>query len=64
MPFTCSGAYERLRPRDWRVDPGTVYVEFGDPIPTEGLDKVEMEPLIERVRGAILSRFRGLEAAK
>ena len=64
VPFTCSGAYERLRPRGWHVEPGTVTVEFGEPIGTEGFEPSTLEPLMERVRLAIASRFRGLEAAK
>jgi 1-acyl-sn-glycerol-3-phosphate acyltransferase len=64
VPMTFSGAYERLRPRGWHVEPGTVTVEFGEAIPTTNFDKETMEPLMARVREAIATPFLGLEAAK
>lgn len=64
VPMTFSGAYERLRPRGWRVEPGPVTVEFGCPIATAGYDKATLEPLMARVRSAIATPFLGLEAAK
>ncbi|MFN3428755.1 MAG: lysophospholipid acyltransferase family protein, partial [Candidatus Sericytochromatia bacterium] len=64
VPFTISGSYERLPPREWRVRPGVVTLEFGEAIPTAGTDPERMEGLMDRVRQAIEGRFLGLGAAK
>lgn len=37
----------------WRLTPGPVAVVFGPPIPTAGLTKADLQPLSDRVKGAI-----------
>ncbi|MNS29814.1 1-acyl-sn-glycerol-3-phosphate acyltransferase [compost metagenome] len=64
VPFSISGSYERLPPKEWRVSPGVVTLEWGDAVPTAGTDPEQMEGLMARVRQAIEARFLGLEAAK
>ena len=64
LPFTISGCYERFTPGDWRITPGTVTLEWGEAIPTEGYSKETMEALMDRVKTAIGARFQGLEAVR
>jgi 1-acyl-sn-glycerol-3-phosphate acyltransferase len=59
VPFTINGAYDRLPRGDWRIHPGTIEIVFGETIPTEGLGKNDIEPLIDRVRAAVLANFTG-----
>lgn len=60
VPVTFNGVWERFRPGDWRVWPGTCEVVFDAPIPTAGYGKETMDALMERVRGAIAANFRGV----
>lgn len=58
VPFTINGGYGRLRTGDWRVYPGTIEVVFGEPIPTQGYGKENLDELVTRTREAILANFK------
>jgi len=59
LPFTINGAYGRLTRGGWRVHPGAIEIVFGEVVPTAGLAKDDLDALVERVRGIVLSHYAG-----
>jgi len=59
VPFTFNGAYDRLKAGSWRITPGPIEVVFSEAIPTEGYGKENLDELVERVRGAVCTNFKG-----
>lgn len=60
VPMTFNGVYERFRPRDWHIYPGTAEIVFDAPIETTGYSKETMDALIATVRETIASNFKGV----
>ncbi len=57
VPATVSGSL-RITPRgSLRVEPGTIKIVYGKPIPTEGLEVDDRDALKDRVRQAIEAGF-------
>lgn len=54
VPVSISGSY-RILPKkgDWRIEPGTIHMTIGKPIPTAGLSTRQRDSLIAAVREAI-----------
>jgi len=59
VPFTVNGSARVNPAKRLEVHPGTITINFGDPIPTEGATGRKRDDLIDRVREAI---EKGLEA--
>lgn len=55
VPMRIDGTYDLNPPKSWFVKRGTVTVRYGDPIPTAGLSEADMEPLMEKVRAAMIA---------
>lgn len=53
MPFTITGAFPRFRRGSWRIHPGTVEVQFGEPLSTQGYTKDRLNDLVAEVRRRI-----------
>ena len=58
LPFTINGGFERFQTGDWRVNPGTIEVVWGEPIATKGLTKADVDMLLAKTRAAVLANFR------
>jgi len=58
VPIRLLGTH-RIVPRDaWRLRPGDVGMRVGPPIDASGLAPADLEPLMERVRAAMLALER------
>ncbi|MFZ2224311.1 MAG: lysophospholipid acyltransferase family protein [Candidatus Deferrimicrobium sp.] len=55
VPVRISGSHDIVPSGSLRVRPGRVVVELFDPIPTEGKTEADVQELMTRVRGALLS---------
>ncbi len=54
LPISISGSHRILPKRgEWKIQPGTIRITLGDPIPTAGLTSRDRDDLMERVREAI-----------
>jgi len=53
VPVTIRGTFELMPKGRFGAKPGTVGVEFHDPIPVEGYSVGDMDELVEKVRAAI-----------
>jgi len=63
VPISISGSHHILSKRgDWKIQPGTIHMTIGKPIPTAGLDTKHRDELIAAVRDGIranLTRSEG-----
>lgn len=63
VPISISGSHHILPKKgDWKIEPGTIHITIGKPIPTAGLDTKRRDTLIAAVREAIranLTRSEG-----
>jgi 1-acyl-sn-glycerol-3-phosphate acyltransferase len=55
VPISVRGSYDIMPPHRFAVKPGTVFITFHPPIPTNGLLLADREKLTERVRDTIAS---------
>ena len=53
LPVAIRGSDELMRKGSWYILPGTIDVEVLDPIPVAGLDKSDLQTLMQRTRGAL-----------
>ncbi|MCF8034384.1 MAG: 1-acyl-sn-glycerol-3-phosphate acyltransferase [Desulfarculaceae bacterium] len=63
VPFFIKGAHQALVDDSLILDPGSIEVILGQPIPAEGLSSEAREGLSEEVRQRILALQRGAEGA-
>lgn len=58
VPVSISGSHPILPKKGgWVVNPGTIHITIGSPIPTKGCTSRDRDRLIERVRQAILEHL-------
>jgi 1-acyl-sn-glycerol-3-phosphate acyltransferase len=62
LPVSISGSYRILRKESRMINPGTIRIVFGKPVPTEGMDLKSRDALMERVRNAIKDHLTPEEA--
>jgi 1-acyl-sn-glycerol-3-phosphate acyltransferase len=53
LPIVIVGGDKLMRKGSWHILPGAIHVEVLPPIPVEGLDKRQVESLLERTRAVI-----------
>jgi 1-acyl-sn-glycerol-3-phosphate acyltransferase len=58
VPIRILGSHRIIPKRSWTLSPGDVSVAVGPPIPAAGLSRADLEPLMERVRAAMLDLER------
>lgn len=62
VPVSISGS-QRILPKkgDWKIQPGTIHMSIGKPIPTAGLSTRDRDKLIAAVRDAIRRNLTEIE---
>lgn len=63
IPVAIEGAQHYLPRGGFRLRPATIRVKLGAPIPTQGLTADQLEPLMRRVRDAVIELHRELGGA-
>ena len=58
VPIAVNGSHRVLPKGRWRLDPGTIEVAIGDPIPTDGFDTGDRDRLLEIVRARVIEFHR------
>ncbi len=59
VPVTINGSHAILPKGSWLPRPGTMEIHVGEPIPTAGLGKDDVDRLLEAVRTTIAASYRG-----
>jgi len=59
VPVTINGSHRILPKGSILPRPGTLEVQVGEPISTEGLGKEDVDRLLHATRGAIARSFEG-----
>jgi 1-acyl-sn-glycerol-3-phosphate acyltransferase len=62
VPVAIAGTNRVLAMDSWVIHPGRVELVFGNPVPTEGMGKAQLDGLVQRVRERIEQNLR--EAVK
>jgi 1-acyl-sn-glycerol-3-phosphate acyltransferase len=62
VPISISGSH-RILPKqgDWKIQPGSIHMTIGKPIPTAGLSTRDRDKLMDEVRGAIRQNLKEAE---
>jgi 1-acyl-sn-glycerol-3-phosphate acyltransferase len=58
LPVVIVGSDDLMRKGSWYILPGAIHVVVLPPIPTAGLGKDDVEPLLERTRSVIAEAYR------